>query len=46
LVGDTDSRWSGVLNRLVDLPRHCMQDYSWLYSRQRYPSVSSLQVSR
>jgi hypothetical protein len=30
LVGDTDPRWSPLLSRFVDLPRHHMQDYNWL----------------
>ncbi len=40
LVGDTDPRWS-VFVALVDLLRHCKQNYNWLQSSQRYLSVSA-----
>jgi len=29
LVGDTNARWSVVLAKFVDLPRHCKEDYKW-----------------
>jgi hypothetical protein len=29
LVGDTNARWSVVLAKSVDLPRHCKEDYKW-----------------
>jgi len=41
LMGDTDSRWSVVSVGLVDLLRHCEQNYNWLQSSQHYLSASA-----
>ncbi len=40
LVRDTDSRWP-VLEGLVDLSRHCREDYNRLKGSQHYLSVSA-----